>query len=84
MKAYKVDVSGGMSKEIQLHAFSLGYFWEYDQLKLNDRFTPCHLHSHYLHFNKDGSIWFSDDKFYFQNYHENYKISTEDFLQLSK
>jgi hypothetical protein len=84
MKAYKVDVSQGMSKEVQLHAFSLGYQWEYDQCKVNDRFTPCHLHSHYLYFNKDGSIWYSDDKKYFLQDRENWKISVEDFLKISK
>ena len=80
----KVDVSNGGSKEVQLHAFKLGYFWEYDQIKLNDRFSLCHLHSHYLYFNKDGTIWYSDDQKYFRQEKEYTLYKIENFLQLEK
>jgi hypothetical protein len=84
MFKYKVDVSKGGSKEVQLHAFSLGYFWEFDQCKLDDRFSPCHLTSHYLYFNKDGSIWYSDDCAYFKMEREHMLISVENFRKLTK
>jgi len=84
MFQYKVDVSKGESEIVQLHAFTLGYFWEFDQCKQNDRNFPCHLHSHYLYFNKNGEIWFSDDLRYFRNEREHMLITPSDFLQLNK
>lgn len=84
MFKYKVDVSKGGSREVQLHAFSLGYFWEFAQCKLDDRFSPCHLNSHYLYFNKDGTIWYSDDKSYFQKEREYRSLTVEFFLRLIK
>jgi hypothetical protein len=85
MIAYKIDVSHGLTEQVQLHAFSLGYYWEYDHVKLNDRFKPCHLRSHYLFLNEDGTIWYSDDINYFRNSRNNYTLITaENFLKLTK
>lgn len=85
MVAYKIDVSQGQTVEVQLHAFSLGYWWEYDHIKLDDRFKPCHLRSHYLYLNEDGTIWYSDDKDYFRNCKNNYQLTdVENFLKIKK
>lgn len=83
MFPYKIDVSKGESEIVQLHAFSLGYFWEFDSNKANDRLHPLYLRSHYLYFNKDGSIWASDDLKYFRSTREYRQLTPEEFLQLN-
>ena len=84
MFPYKVDVSNGQSGEIQEHALTLGYAWEYDQLAIDDRFKPCHLRSHFLYFNKNGTIFYGDDLKYFREEREHRLLSAEEFLNLIK